>query len=71
MKAHSGPQPNRMPTFFYRYRGKTGRSADIAKTTQMTQMRIANFHYAQQVDKKSRKIFQDFVLLGSRPKGIL
>jgi hypothetical protein len=36
MKAHSGPQPNRMPTFFYRYRGKTGRSADIAKTTQMT-----------------------------------
>src|SRR5207245_11232836 len=31
---------------------------------------IANFHYAQQVDEKSRKIFQDFVLPGSRPKGI-
>jgi hypothetical protein len=32
---------------------------------------IANFHYAQQVDEESRKIFQDFVLPGSRPKGIL
>ena len=32
---------------------------------------IANFHYAQHVDEKSRKIFQDFVLPGSRPKGIL
>jgi hypothetical protein len=32
---------------------------------------IANFHYAQQVDEKRRKIFQDFVLPGGRPKGIL
>ena len=42
-----------------------------AKLTRLTQMRIANFHCAQQVDEKSRKIFQDFVLPGTRPKGIL
>ena len=45
-----------------RLRGKTGSHGQTDKVTRLTQMRIANFHYAQQVDEKSRKIFQDFVL---------
>jgi hypothetical protein len=32
-------QPNRNVRFFCRYRGNTGRRADIAKATQMTQLR--------------------------------
>ena len=31
----------------------------------------SEFPLRQQVDEKSRKIFLDFVLPGSRPKGIL
>jgi hypothetical protein len=46
-------------------------TAPILASTKCDIELIANFHYAQQVDEKSRKIFQDFVLPGSRPKGIL
>jgi len=55
MKARSGPQPNRNVRFFCRYRGKTGRSADIAKTMQMTQQR----HEPHQTAMLAGSVFQN------------
>jgi hypothetical protein len=40
-----------------RFQGKSGPPGNLHVGPLMTQMRIANFHYAQQVDEKSRKIF--------------